>query len=404
MYIKNGLIFTEEHGFQKGTLSTKGELIEAVNFTQQDVGSELYHPDEDFLDARDCYVIPGLIDVHFHGCNGYDFSDGTYEALEEIAVYELEHGITGICPTTMTLSPEDLGNICKTAADYAFSNPVFKPLQAQAANSNQIACANRTGADFLGIHLEGPFISKEKKGSQNPDYIQPINTELFFRLQKEANGFIRLITIAPELENSIPFIHQVKGHVSVSLGHTAVHYDKAQEALSAGANHITHLFNAMPAFGHRDCGLIGAAFDAPHCFVELICDGIHVSPTAVRAAFQLFESSRIILVSDSIRAAGMKEGSYSLGGLDVSVKGKTALLADGTIAGSVTNLMDCVKNAVQMGISLEDAIKAASVNPAKSISLYEHMGSLESDKLANLLIMKKDLTIKHIVFHGKVFR
>ena len=184
------------------------------------------------------------------------------------------------------------------------------------------------------------------------------------------------------------------------VAHTPADYDTALEAFRRGAREVTHLFNAMPAFTHRAPGVVGAALDSPWSRVELICDGVHIHPSVVRATFKMFGPDRVVLISDTMRAAGMSDGEYDLGGQNVIVKGPLATLADGTIAGSVTDLMACMKTAVSFGIPLADAVRAAAVNPAKAIGIFHRVGSLEPGKRANVVVLGQDLEVKAVVFHG----
>lgn len=382
MIIKNGLVFSPEGAFESNTIFTLGDKIQTVSPQSDAMAKE----DNTVLDAEGCYVIPGLIDIHFHACMGHDFCDGTLEAIEAMASYELDNGITSICPATMTLNKELLASICKTATEYKKNETQFK------------------GADLCGINLEGPFVSYAKKGAQNSDYIIPASLELIKELKELSGGLTKLTTLAPETEGGIEFIKQAKDLIHISLGHTTADYDTAKAAFDAGACHVTHLYNAMQPFNHRDSGVIGAAFDAPDCHVELICDGVHISPAVIRATFKMFGKDRVVLISDSMMAAGMEDGQYSLGGQAVTVRGNLATLKDGTIAGSVTNLMKCLRHTVSVGIPLETAVTAATKNPAQAINVYDRIGSIEAGKQANLVILDKNLEIKHIVFQGEIYK
>ena len=267
-----------------------------------------------------------------------------------MARYELENGITTICPASMTFSEEKLGQIFETAKEYD----------------------GKDGAELVGINMEGPFISMEKKGAQNPEFIHKPDAEMFYRLQEKAGGLIKLVDIAPEVDGAIDCIKKIKDDVRVSVAHTAATYDQAKEAFDNGAKHVTHLYNGMNAFHHRNPGVIGAACDNENVTVELIVDGVHSHPSTVRTTFKMFGDDRIIMISDSMMACGLDDGQYTLGGLDVTVKGNVATLTgEGNIAGSVTNLMNCVRTAVKkMEIPLESAIKCAAVNPAKAIGTF----------------------------------
>lgn len=386
MIIRNALVFTLNQGFVKKDVWIKDGCFNEISDDLAQTQSELLEAERKMgsvIDAEGNYLIPGLVDVHFHGCAGYDFSDGTREALDTIGAYELQHGITSICPASMTLAKETLLGICENAYEYAKGH--------------------KGGARLCGIHLEGPFISMEKKGAQNPEFIQKPEIETFRALQEAAHGLVRLITIAPEVDGAEAFIRELANEVHISVGHTTSNYDTAAGAFALGADHVTHTYNAMPGFTHRAPGVIGAAFDAEHVMPELICDGIHIDPSVVRATFRLFGNERMVLISDSMMATGMKDGDYSLGGLPVTVKGNLATLADGTIAGSATNLMDCMRTAVKMGIPLETAVRAASYNPAKSIGVDDVCGSIEVGKYGDcVLLSKEDLSTQKVIFAGQV--
>lgn len=371
--IANALVFCEDKTFCK-----KDIWIENGRFT--DSGD----PDCEVIDAGELYAVPGLVDIHFHGCVGHDFCDGTIEAIEKITEYEASVGVTSVCPATMTLPEETLSKVMEAAALY--NQGGFRPGH----------------AGLVGINMEGPFISASKKGAQAADHIRLCDTAFFRRLQDASGGLIKLVDIAPENENAMEFIDTLKGEVGISLAHTAASYEIAKEAYDRGARHATHLYNAMPPFTHRAPGVVGAACDSSHVMAELICDGVHIHPSVVRTTFKMFGDDRMVLISDSMRAAGMPDGSYTLGGQDVTVKGKHAtLVSDGALAGSVTNLMDCVRTAVkEMGIPLESAIACATINPAKAIRIDKDYGSIAPGKIANLVLMDKDLNIKKIIING----
>lgn len=367
MIIKNASVFEEN-----GTFVTKDVYIENGLFADSST-------DDTVIDASNLYAIPGLTDIHFHGCVGHDFCDGTHEAIRAIAEYELKNGVTAICPATMTYDEDTLSKIAEAAASYD----------------------NASGAELVGINMEGPFISPAKKGAQNGKYIHKPDADMFRRLQEKAGGLFKLVDIAPEEEGSMKFIEALKDEVTISLAHTTADFDIANEAYQKGARHTTHLYNAMPSFSHRAPGVIGAACDNEHVRVELIADGIHIHPAVVRTTFKMFGSNRVVLISDSMMATGLTDGDYSLGGQAVKVVGQLATLADGTIAGSATNLMGCVRSAVKnMGISLGTAIKAAAVNSAKAIGIYDNYGSITPGKKANLVLLDKDLNIVKIFFKG----
>lgn len=370
--LKNGIVFTPDCDFAPLDIEFCGDIITAVA-----PADTIDTTDKTIIDCKGCYVIPGLVDVHFHGCAGHDLCGGD---LASIAEYEYSQGVTAICPATMTLPDDELTALMHDIARYK-------------STENTIG-----RAELVGIHLEGPFISPDKTGAQHPRFIQRPSGDKLRRWQKASGGLIKLCTIAPEMDGALGCIVGCGDEIHFSLGHTNCSYEAAAKAFNAGADHVTHLYNAMPPFHHRDTGLIGAAIDNDSCFVELICDGIHVSPAAVRAAFKLFGDDRIILISDSMEACGMPDGEYSLGGQKVKVTGSKTTLADGTLAGSVTSLPDCMRMAVSMGIPLTSAVKAATLNPCRSIGIDNTHGSIETGKRAHFVMLdKKDLsTIKVI--------
>lgn len=378
MIIKNVQIFTEDKTFIPGSI-----VIEDGRFKSVLADTDAVDEQADVLNGEGCYAIPGMIDIHFHGCKGYDFCDGTQKAMEEIARYEASIGVTAIAPATMTLPVETLEAILSEAAEYR---------EAQSA-----------GADLVGINMEGPFISKVKKGAQDARYIVPCDTNTYRRFQNAAKGLVKYIGVAPEESDALEFIRQVKDETAISLAHTNADYATAKAAYDAGASHAVHLYNAMPPFTHREPGVVGAAADSGHVMAELICDGIHIHPAVVRTTFKMFGEDRIIFISDSMRAAGMPDGKYTLGGLDVAVNGKRAtLVSDGALAGSVTTLPDCVRTAVkEMQIPLETAVACASMNPAKSLGIYDEYGSITPGKKADVVLLDKDLGLKAVIKDGQ---
>ena len=373
MRIINGRVFDLEQGFLSRDVLTDGGQIASAS------------GDDRILDAAGCYVIPGLVDVHFHGCVGEDFSDATPDGLQKIADFELSQGVAYLCPAGMTLPEDQLTAICKNTAAH------------RAKHSG--------GAEVVGAHLEGPFLCMAKKGAQNGDYLHDPDAAMLKRLQEAAEGCVRLVTLAPEQPNSIEFIKAaVEMGVTVSVGHTTADYNTARAAFEAGASHATHLFNAMPPLAHRDPGVIGAAFDVPHVQPELICDGVHVHGSAVRAAFRLFGKERMILISDSLRATGMPDGEYPFGGQMIEVHGNRATILGHpeTLAGSITSLMGCLRQAVAFGIPTADAVRACTYNPAQSIGIDGRAGTLDVGKEASIVLLdEKDLSIKAIVFKGQ---
>lgn len=382
MIIDHVKVFTEDKKFTDGGIVIKNGTIEQV-YTE----GKRPRTEDEVLDGKGMYAIPGLIDLHFHGCKGDDFCDGSRDAIARIAEYEASVGVTAIAPATMTLPVEELEQILRVAAEYK-KGPHSKK-----------------EADFVGINMEGPFISPAKKGAQDERNIIPCDVKVCERFLEVSEGLVKFMGIAPEeSENAVSFIEAVKDKVNVSLAHTNADYDTAMAAFNAGADHAVHLYNAMPAFTHRAPGVIGAVYDSKHVMAEIICDGVHIHPAAVRATFEMMGEDRMILISDSMRAAGMPDGSYTLGGLDVNVVGNRATLAsDGAIAGSVTNLMDCMKTAVKtMNIPLETAVACATINPAKSLGIDAEYGSIRAGKKAHIVLMDQELNVQQVIKDGEL--
>ncbi len=375
MKIINANIFCKDGIFKMGCLTYENDTIKKIEYCPyKDSQHELK---KDVLDAKGMYVIPGLVDIHLHGANGYDICDANEKAMEEMIRYQLQHGITSLVPATMTLPETRLKEICKIASRF------------------------KDKSQICGITMEGPFISKEKKGAQNEDYVRKPEVAFFKRLSTMKPGLIKQITIAPEVEGAYDFVSEVSKDVVVSLAHTTADYEIAKIAFEYGANHVTHLYNAMKPFSHKEPGVIGAAFDNKNVFVELICDGIHVNESVVRATFQLFGATRICMISDSMRATGMPDGVYELGGQNVYVEGKKAILEDGTLAGSVSNLYDCMRTAAtKMQIPLEDVVLSCTQTPAYSLGLEKECGILEEGRKADFLIMDKELNLKYVFKNG----
>lgn len=367
MIIKGGSVFTEQGIFEEKDIFIEGNKIVA---SLEDV------TDKAVIDAKGMMVLPGLIDVHSHGAYGHDFSDGDAEGLKTILRYEREHGITSYCPTSMTLPKEQLLSIFKTA---------------EGADKAE-GCA-----DIAGINMEGPFIDPAKKGAHVEKYIVKPDASFFRECNKASGNRIKLVTLAPNMDGANEFIEELKDEVKISVGHTMADYDVTKKAIEMGAAHVTHLYNAMPPLSHREPGVIGAAFDSESCMVELISDGYHIHPSVIRAAFAMFGDERVVLISDSMMATGMENGTYELGGQTVIMKDRKAVLEDGTLAGSATNLFDCMKKAISFGVPKAAAIFAATRNPAKSIGIYDRVGSITVGKAANLLLVDSNWNLAEVI-------
>ena len=370
MRYENGWIFAD------GRFVRGGFSVENGRFAH--VLEDVPGPAEDLDGAL---VIPGLVDIHVHGCAGADFSDGDYAGLVRMARYLARRGVTSFAPASMTL-PYD-------ALDKAFH---------AAARLRREGLAD--GARLMGIQMEGPFLSREKRGSQNPAYLRLPDWDGFLRLYDAAEGLLRIVDVAPELPGAVEFTRRASEKCRVSVAHTAAGYDQAAAVFDAGATHLTHLFNAMSGIHHRHPGPIGAASERENVTAELICDGIHVHPSAVRMAFRLFPG-RICLISDALRCCGMADGSYSLGGQEILLSGGVARLTGGAIAGSAADLYQCMRRAVSFGIPREQAVWAATALPARVIGRESETGAIADGRAADFVICGGELEPEAVYLGGK---
>ena len=301
-----------------------------------------------------------------------------------MARYYLSCGITSFAPASMTLPYDVLAKAFATARRLVEEDPA--------------GCAK-----LRGIHMEGPYFSYKKRGAQNPEYLKEPDFEGFQKLYDGCGGLVRIVDVAPELPGAVDFIRKASRLCTVSVAHTDASYDQAKDAFGSGASHLTHLYNAMPAISHRSPGVIPAAAECPHVRAELICDGLHAHPSAIRLAFSMFGPERMIIVSDSGRCAGQPEGTqFDLGGQTAQVTDGVARLADGTIACSATNLWQCLINAVSFGIPEEWAVRACTLNPASALGVQGEVGSIAPGKVADFVVCSPDYAKKRVYLRGKL--
>ena len=370
--------------FYNALLFRDGRFVPGAFRTENGRFSAFYEdtPGGEGINLHGAKVIPGLIDVHSHGNSGADFSDGDYAGLCRMAAYYARSGITSFAPASMTLPYETLSAAFATAARLHREAPE--------------GCAR-----LMGIQMEGPFFSEKKKGAQNGEYLRLPDYEAFRELYEGCSGLVRIVDVAPELPGAADFIRRASELCTVSVAHTDASYEDAKAAFEAGARHVTHLFNAMPPIHHRKPGVIGAAAEREDVVAEVISDGQHLHPSVVRMAFRLFPG-RVCLISDSLRCCGMPDGEYELGGQQVFLQGGIARLADGTIAGSATNLFQCMQRAISFGVPEGEAVTAATLTPAREIGADGLVGSLEVGKLADFVVCDENLNALSVWLGGKL--
>lgn len=369
MLLKNGEVFFE------GRLQPLDVELDGDSIARVEAGIA-----GDGEDCTGCIVIPGLVDMHTHGCKGLDFCTANEAEMDEMCAFYANNGVTAVVATGMTLSQQELMEIFARIGDKAEKGT--------------------RGAHIAGINMEGPFLSEEKKGAHDPQYIVEPETAMLRELNRVSGGRVLIVDLSPSFKGALEFIKAIKDDVVASLAHTPADYDTSMAAIAAGATNVTHLFNAMQPFNHRAPGLIGAAFDSD-VTAELICDGIHIHPAVIRTAFKVL-GERAVLVSDSMSAAGMPDGKYMLGGLEVTVENRKAFLKSGTIAGSTITVYEGLCNAVKFGVPLELAINAATAAPARAIRRQDSLGKIAQGRKADLVVLDKEtLAIRRVIIGGK---
>ncbi len=367
MIIKNATVYDKSFEPVKTDIEIEDGIIKSLKASGKEG-----------LDFSGCVVIPGFIDIHIHGCNLADATDEKPDSAANMSKWLAQNGITSFCPTTMTLPADTLKKCFGYIAD---------------------TMGKEEGAYIHGINMEGPFIAPEKKGAQDGAHI--INPD--FELFKELNSIcpVKIVDIAPEREGAKEFTKKASEICSVSAAHTTADYAKGKESFEWGITHATHLYNAMSGLGSREPGMVGAVLDSESVFAELICDGIHISPATLRISFKALGEDRTVVISDATMSAGLEEGEYLLGGQKI-YKTDAARLADGTLAGSSTNLFEEFQNLLKFGIPLKQAIKSLTINPARAIKADSKTGSIDEGKNADLLILSDDFSqIKAVFVKGK---
>ncbi|WP_340002390.1 N-acetylglucosamine-6-phosphate deacetylase [Oceanobacillus sp. FSL K6-0127] len=381
IFIKNARLYLEDKVIPNGGIYIENNRIQSIH-----EGKDLPHNLDQhvhIIDATDLNAIPGFIDGHIHGANGADTMDATEEALDKIASLLPMEGTTSFLATTITQSPEHISKALENVARYP-----NKPGQ----------------AEMIGVHLEGPFVEKTKAGAQPREYIIKPDLEQFKKWQQQSGGKIKTITMAPEHDEEGLFIkHLVQSGVNVSAGHTDAGFAGIKKATVHGVSQLTHLCNAMNGIHHRDIGAVGAAFQLNELRAELIADGIHVAPDMLQLIYNNMGSERIILITDAMRAKGLPDGDYELGGQPVKVENGKAVLEDGTLAGSILKMHDGAKQMLKLtDVSIRNIVEMASVNPAKQIGIYDQKGSISLGKDADILLVDDELDIKFTICRGEI--
>ncbi|HSP48533.1 MAG TPA: N-acetylglucosamine-6-phosphate deacetylase [Clostridiaceae bacterium] len=339
---------------------------------------------EGVLEGNGRYLSPGFIDIHIHGAGGKDTMEGTFDALNTISEVLATHGTTSFLPTTMTMGVEAIRTAIAAAAD---------------------AMGRTKGAAIIGVHLEGPFISSNAIGAQNPNYVKSPDIASYEEMTRGHGDIVRNITLAPEAEGAkelIPYLRE-RG-VNVSIGHTKATYEEAMEGIRLGCNHSTHLFNAMTPMTHRAPGVVGAIFDSD-ITTETISDGIHIAYPVLRMAYRQKTSDRVLLVTDAMEACGMPEGTYSLGGQDVITKDGAARLRSGALAGSILTMDQAVRNVLKnTSLPLHEIVKMASLNGAVFAKVDDRKGRIAEGYDADLVIFDEEIHVDHVFIEGRQYR
>ncbi len=377
--IAGGTVLTEDFRLIPGSIDIEGERIFRI-FGENDFPET--GEVQTIIDATNLYVLPGFIDMHIHGFMGADTCDAEEESIARMALCLADKGVTTFLPTTMTLPLPDLDKVLQAVDRYMSSG-------------------NRDGAFVAGVHLEGPYLSPRKCGAQRADWMRPPSTEEVNGMLDAYPRLIRVVDVAPEEDSTADFCRKLSERCVVSISHTAAGYDTIMSALCSGATHATHLFNAMSGLHHRDPGAVGAVLDSDSVTAELISDGCHVHPAVLRFAFHILGPDRPVIVSDAMRAAGMPDGEYSLGGTSVTVKDGQAI-ANGSRAGSTTDIAEEIRVLIRAGIPPEHILRAATVNPARVLGILSDTGTLCEGKYADIVLVDENFTIRYVFCRGRL--
>jgi N-acetylglucosamine-6-phosphate deacetylase len=377
--IKNIKIITPDSILYKHNVLLNNHTIEAILKESDDQPMA-----DQVIDGQNLYLSPGFIDIHNHGNSGFDTMDATNEALSKMADYHIKNGVTSFLAATMTNPKEDITRALKNVAGY-------------------IKSQSKETSELLGVYLEGPYFNAIKKGAQPLSAIKDPDIDELKSFIDASEQKIIVASIAPELTNGLEMVKFLVEHkIKSAIGHSNASFEEAQKAIDFGSSISTHLYNGMKSFSHREPSIIGACLTHDSLYTELIADGIHLHKGAIDIAKRCKGNEKIILISDAMRAAGLEDGEYDLGGQMVISKNGEARLKDGSLAGSTLNLNLAVKNMINLfDTSLIDAVKMASINPAKAIGYDNIIGSVQPGKIADLILFDESVNIKHIIKNGK---
>ena len=380
-------ILTPDEEITDGIIVVEGSRITGVGHRDM---MRLPAGATDFV-ASGMTIVPGFVDLHIHGAGGHDVMEGSARALDRVTSTVARHGTTSIVATTVTASVEDTCHSLEGIARYIHAHE----------SVDEAAETSKPAAEILGMHLEGPFISKARRGVHPPDAIARPSVEILDKFVKAADGMVRILTIAPELPGAMQLIaHAVAAKIVVALGHTDADYEQTRAAIEAGARHSVHFFNAMRPFSHRDPGIIGAILTDPDVTAEVIADLVHVSGPAIQVLIGTKGFDSVLLASDGIAATGMQDGNYRLGNFEVTVKDGVARNSEGKLAGSTLTLDRAIRNVVGLGVPLTDAVRMATVLPARRLGLAGKKGIIAAGADADLVALTADLRVGAVMTRG----
>jgi len=380
-------ILTPDEEISDGVIVVEGSRIAAIGHRD-----EMRLPPDcaDFV-ATGMTVVPGFVDVHIHGAGGHDVMEGDERALDRITSTVARHGTTSMVATTVTAPVEDTCRSLQGIARYIRAHETDAP--------------DRLAAEILGVHLEGPFISKARRGVHPPDWLVKPSVETLGKLIEAADGLVKIVTLAPELPSALDLVSAaIAAKIVAAIGHTDADYDQARAAIHAGARHAVHMYNAMRPFEHRDPGVVGAILTDPEVTAEVIADLVHVAGPAIQVLIGTKGFDTVLLVSDGIAATGMPDGNYRLGNFEVSVKDGVARNSEGKLAGSTLTMDRALRNVVSIGVPLQDAVRMATVLPARRLGLAGKKGIIAVGADADLVALTPDLRVAGVMTRGAGMR